>query len=49
MPADLAPGADPIGAPELPKPKWADLFGIDPDFTDGRDVDEWLDEQRGEP
>lgn len=29
-------------------PKWADLFGIDPDYCGGRDVSEWLDEQRGE-
>lgn len=30
------------------KPRWVDLFGIDPDFTDGKPVDEWLDESRGE-
>ena len=29
-------------------PKWADLFGIDPDFTDGTPIDEWLEQQRGE-
>lgn len=29
-------------------PKWVDLFGIDPDFTDGEPVDEWLEDQRGE-
>lgn len=31
-----------------PKPRWVDLFGIDPDFTDGQDVNEFLDESRGE-
>jgi hypothetical protein len=31
-----------------PKPKWADLWGIDPDYCEGKPVDEWLDEQRGE-
>lgn len=30
------------------QPKWTDLFGIDPDFTEGQDADEWLNEQRGE-
>lgn len=29
-------------------PKWVDLFGIDPDFTDGKPTDEWLDEHRGD-
>jgi hypothetical protein len=24
------------------KPRWTDLIGIDPDYTDGRPVDEWL-------
>lgn len=28
--------------------KWADLFGIDPNYTDGQDIGEWLEEQRGE-
>lgn len=31
-----------------PEPKWADLFGADPDFTDGKPTNEWLDEQRGD-
>ncbi len=31
-----------------PEVTWAGLFGIDPDFTDGKDISEWLDEQRGE-
>jgi len=34
--------------PETARPKWADLYGIDPDFTGGKPVDVWLDEQRGE-
>lgn len=29
-------------------PKWVDLFGIDPDYTGGQDVNEWLDESRGD-
>lgn len=28
--------------------KWADLFGIAPNFTGGKDVNEYLDESRGE-
>ena len=41
--------ANALGLPsDVDKPKWADLFGIDPDFTEGQPVDEWLDEQRGE-
>lgn len=31
-----------------PAPAWIDLWGIDPDFTGGQDVNEWLDEQRGD-
>lgn len=31
-----------------PKARWVDLFGADPDFTGGRDVNDFLDEQRGE-
>lgn len=30
------------------EPKWVDMFGIDPDYTDGKPIDEWLEEQRGE-
>ncbi len=30
------------------RPKWADMFGAAPDFTGGQEVDEFLDEQRGE-
>ena len=30
------------------RPRWADLFGLDPNYTDGQDINEWLDEQRGE-
>lgn len=30
------------------KPKWTDLFGMDPDFTGGKPIDEFLDEERGE-
>lgn len=26
---------------------WVDLFGIDPDYCDGMDIDEWLRENRG--
>lgn len=28
--------------------RWVDLFGIDPDYCGGRDVNEWLDERRGD-
>lgn len=28
--------------------KWIDLFGIDPDYTEGKPVDEWLEEHRGD-
>lgn len=35
-------------AADLKAPKWADLFGIAPNYTGGMDVDEWLDQQRGE-
>lgn len=42
-------GCEPNLPPELqPEPKWVDLFGIDPDYCDGKPVDEWLDENRGE-
>ena len=27
-------------------PRWTDLIGIDPDYTDGRPVDEWLEANR---
>lgn len=37
---------DKRGAKRLPR--WMDLFGIDPDYCEGRDVNEWLDDQRGE-
>lgn len=30
------------GFPDEPKPKWVDLFGIDPDFTGGRSIEEFL-------
>jgi hypothetical protein len=30
------------------KPKWIDLYGIDPDFTGGMDIKEFLDQSRGE-
>lgn len=33
---------------EAAKPTWIDLFGIDPDYCEGRDVSEWLDAERGE-
>lgn len=29
-------------------PRWADLFGADPDYCDGLPVDEWLARDRGE-
>ena len=29
------------------KPKWADLWGIDPDYTEGKSIAEFLDEGRG--
>lgn len=32
-----------IGAQRL---RWVDLFGIDPDYTDGLPVDEWLERNR---
>lgn len=28
--------------------RWVDLFGMDPDFTGGQDVNEYLDESRGD-
>lgn len=28
------------------EPKWADLFGADPNYTDGKPVEQWLHEQR---
>ena len=31
------------------KPRWTDLIGIDPDYTDGRPVDEWLEANRANP
>jgi hypothetical protein len=30
------------------RPRWVDLFGADPDYCGGQDVNEWLDEQRGD-
>lgn len=30
------------------KPRWVDLLGIDPDFTGGKPIDEFLRESRGE-
>ena len=30
------------------RPKWADLFGIDPDFTGDLTTEEFLKESRGE-
>lgn len=32
----------------MSEPRWVDLFGIDPDYCDGQDVNEWLEDQRGE-
>ena len=34
----------------LPKPemRWSDLFGIDPEYTEGVPTDEWLEASRGE-
>ena len=29
-------------------PKWVDMYGIDPDYTEGVPADEWLDANRGE-
>lgn len=37
-----------LRAPDEPRLKWVDLFGIDPNYCGGKPVDEWLDEQRGE-
>jgi hypothetical protein len=32
----------------LPRPtRWSDLFGIDPDYTEGLPIDEWLERNRG--
>lgn len=31
-----------------PPLRWADLFGIDPDYTEGIPIDEWLEAHRGE-
>ena len=35
--------------PDDPTPalKWSDLFGIDPDYTDGVPADDWLEANRG--
>lgn len=31
-----------------PEMRWSDLFGIDPDYTEGAPADEWLEANRGE-
>ena len=31
-----------------PSVRWSDLFGIDPDFTEGMSTEEWLEAQRGQ-
>lgn len=47
-----APGCYFGEAPRIPRSRpdstWVDLFGIDPDFTGGKDVNEYLDEMRGD-
>lgn len=32
----------------MDNPKWADLLGADPDYTDGKPVDEWLEERHSQ-
>ena len=36
------------GSEQATPPRWVDLFGADPDYCEGKNVGEWLDEQRGE-
>ncbi len=31
-----------------PEVRWVDLYGIDPNYTDGVPVEEWLEANRGE-
>ena len=31
-----------------PRPKWSDLYGIDPDYLGGLSVEEFLDQSRDE-
>jgi len=39
--------ADEVEAEIADKPKWSDLLGIDPDYTDGVPVDEFVARNRG--
>lgn len=40
--------ADEVAVLTRPDVRWEDLFGIDPGYTDGLPVDEWLEVNRGE-
>lgn len=40
--------ADAVAVLVRPPLRWVDLFGIDPDYTEGVPVDEWLEAHRGE-
>ena len=47
-PLDVARYLVDHGARVTPPAKWSDLFGIDPDYTEGVPVKEWLEANRGE-
>lgn len=37
-----------VRALSVPEVRWSDLFGMDPDYTEGVPTDEWLEANRGE-
>ena len=40
--------AEDVSVLAKPEMRWSDLFGIDPDYTEGVPVEEWLEANRGE-
>ena len=40
--------ADDVRVLVQPNVRWADLFGIDPNYLEGASVEEWLEANRGE-
>lgn len=40
--------ADGVGVLSEPELRWSDLFGLDPNFTGGAPVDDWLETSRGQ-
>lgn len=40
--------AEDVNVLAKPEMRWSDLFGIDPDYTDGVPVEQWLEANRGE-